>query len=97
MGQLERRTVHTLTVQALEKALIMLAAPAGRKIVVSKNTTKELDGAERLAAIQRRLEILLRDAREIRAALTRLSDRDPFGVMQQTLHERASRTRPRRE
>jgi hypothetical protein len=36
---------------------------------------------QRLAAIQPRLDILLRDAREIRAALTRLSDRAPFAVL----------------
>jgi hypothetical protein len=61
---------------------------------MSEDETPELEGAERLAAIQRRLEILMRDAREIRGALAKLSDRDPFDVLRQTLEERARRTRP---
>jgi len=47
---------------------------------VSEDKTKELQGVERPAAIQHPLEILPRGAREIRAALTRLSDRDPSAV-----------------
>jgi hypothetical protein len=50
--------------------------------------------AARLAAIQQRLDALLRDAREIRAASTRLSERDPFALLRETLKERARRTRP---
>jgi hypothetical protein len=61
---------------------------------MSEDETDELEGAERLAAIQHRLEILMRDAREIRAASTKLSDRDPFAILRQTLEERARRRRP---
>lgn len=75
----------------------MLAPTYGRKSVVSEDKAKELQGEERLAAIQHRLEILMRDAREIRAALTKLSDRDPFVVLRQTLRERARRTRRPRD
>jgi hypothetical protein len=59
-----------------------------------EDKTKELQGAERLAAIQHRLEILMRDAREIRAAVTKLSARDPFALLRQTLQERGRHTRP---
>jgi hypothetical protein len=51
--------------------------------VVSEDKTKERQGVERPAAIQHRLETPLRDAREIRAALTRLSVLDPFAVLHQ--------------
>jgi hypothetical protein len=36
----------------------------------------------------------MRDAREIRGALAKLADRDPFAVLRQTLEERSRRTRP---
>jgi hypothetical protein len=51
--------------------------------VVSEDKTKELQGVERLAAIQHRLETRRRDAHEIRAAQTGFSDRDPFAVLRQ--------------
>jgi hypothetical protein len=72
----------------------MLTVRRSEKSVVSKDETPELEGAARLAAIQRRLEILMRDAREIRGALAKLADRDPFAVLRQTLEERSRRTRP---
>ena len=72
----------------------MLIPTADRKSVVSEDESKELQDHERLAAIQRRLEVLMRDAREIRGALTELSDRDPFAILRETLEERARRTRP---
>jgi hypothetical protein len=83
-----------LTVQALGKALIMLIPSLTGKSVVSEDETRELKDHERLAAIQRRLEVLMRDAREIRGALAKLSDRDPFEILRETLEERARRTRP---
>jgi len=61
---------------------------------VSEDEPSDIDIAARLAAIQQRLETLLRDAREIRAASTKLSERDPFAALRQTLKERARRTRP---
>ncbi len=72
----------------------MLVPAADRKSVVAEDENKELQDHERLAAIQRRLEVLMRDAREIRSALTELSDRDPFAILKETLEERARRTRP---
>ena len=68
--------------------------PLNRKSVVSEDEPKELQDHERLAAIQRRLEMLMRDAREIRGAVTKLSDRDPFAILRETLEARARRTRP---
>jgi hypothetical protein len=64
---------------------------------VSQDKGKELQGAERLAAIQQRLEILLRDAREIRLAVTELAERDPFSVLRQKVEGRTRRTRPPRD
>jgi hypothetical protein len=61
---------------------------------VSEDEPKELEGAERLSAIQHRLEMLMRDAREIRAESEKLSNRDPFAVLRETLRERARRTPP---
>jgi uncharacterized membrane protein YccC len=72
----------------------MLIPYADRKSVVSEDEPKELQDHERLAAIQRRLEMLMRDAREIRGALTKLSDRDPFAILRETLEKRARRRRP---
>ena len=72
---------------------MLIRVPIG-KSVVSEDETGELKDHERLAAIQRRLEVLMRDAREIRSALTKLSDRDPFEILRETLDERARRTRP---
>jgi len=73
-----------------------LFLPLNRKSVVSEDEPKELQDHERLAAIQRRLEMLMRDAREIRGAVTKLSDRDPFAILCETREARARRTRPPR-
>jgi hypothetical protein len=94
IGFRRERASTPLTVQALGTALIMLFPQAERKSVVSQDETDGPEGVERLAAIQHRLEILMRDAREIRAASTKLSDSDPFAILRQTLEERARRRRP---
>jgi hypothetical protein len=79
-----------LTAQALGKALIMLAPRVWAESVVPQDKTKEMQRADRMAAIQHRLDIIMRDAREIRAELTKLSERDPFSVVRQRVEARAA-------